>query len=160
MLMIKTMMMKTMMMKTLQLNQTRVRRPRGGELKESKSSKKPSTTKETPKGKAPSKGSKTGNSALVKEPVENLLLRQHGRMVLESVENGPLIWPSIEENGVTKPRNILSYLLWKQFKLTVISRQQISFSNDYHLRSMHWLEIIKSPRNFGKELNFSCKELH
>ncbi|GJX20193.1 hypothetical protein Tco_0222870 [Tanacetum coccineum] len=42
--------------------------------KESKSSKKPSTTKETPKGKAPSKGSKTGNSALVKEPVENLLL--------------------------------------------------------------------------------------
>ncbi|GJZ08762.1 hypothetical protein Tco_0543045 [Tanacetum coccineum] len=38
--------------------------------KESESSKKPSTTKETPKGKAPSKGSKTGKSALAKEPVE------------------------------------------------------------------------------------------
>nr|GEZ15671.1 hypothetical protein [Tanacetum cinerariifolium] len=25
-------------------------------------------------------------------------------MVLESVENGPLIWPTIEENGVTRPR--------------------------------------------------------
>nr|GEU82106.1 retrovirus-related Pol polyprotein from transposon TNT 1-94 [Tanacetum cinerariifolium] len=25
-------------------------------------------------------------------------------MVLESVENGPLIWPSIEENGVTRPK--------------------------------------------------------
>ncbi|GJV20135.1 retrovirus-related pol polyprotein from transposon TNT 1-94 [Tanacetum coccineum] len=25
-------------------------------------------------------------------------------MILESVENGPLIWPSIEENGVTKPK--------------------------------------------------------
>ncbi|GJZ02955.1 hypothetical protein Tco_0520916 [Tanacetum coccineum] len=24
-------------------------------------------------------------------------------MILESVENGPLIWPSIEENGVTRP---------------------------------------------------------
>ncbi|GJT47856.1 hypothetical protein Tco_0974013 [Tanacetum coccineum] len=33
-------------------------------------SKKPSSTKETPKGKALSKGSKTGKSALVKEPVE------------------------------------------------------------------------------------------
>ncbi|GJX11404.1 retrovirus-related pol polyprotein from transposon TNT 1-94 [Tanacetum coccineum] len=30
--------------------------------------------------------------------------RQHGRMILESVENGPLIWPMIEENGVTRPK--------------------------------------------------------
>nr|GEX22186.1 reverse transcriptase domain-containing protein [Tanacetum cinerariifolium] len=33
-----------------------------------------------------------------------MMNRQHGRMILESVENGPLIWPSIEENGVTKPK--------------------------------------------------------
>ncbi|GJU19121.1 hypothetical protein Tco_1147087 [Tanacetum coccineum] len=38
--------------------------------KESESSKKPSTTKETPKGKAPSKGSKTSKSASAKELVE------------------------------------------------------------------------------------------
>nr|GFA71007.1 hypothetical protein [Tanacetum cinerariifolium] len=25
-------------------------------------------------------------------------------MILESVENGPLIWPMIEENGVTRPK--------------------------------------------------------
>nr|GEW62553.1 hypothetical protein [Tanacetum cinerariifolium] len=30
--------------------------------------------------------------------------REHGRMILESVENGPLIWPTIEENGVTKTK--------------------------------------------------------
>ncbi|GKA53701.1 hypothetical protein Tco_0747016 [Tanacetum coccineum] len=30
-----------------------------------------------------------------------MMNRQHGRMILESVENGPLIWPSIEENGAT-----------------------------------------------------------
>ncbi|GJV59618.1 retrovirus-related pol polyprotein from transposon TNT 1-94 [Tanacetum coccineum] len=30
--------------------------------------------------------------------------RQHGRMILESVENGPLVWPTVEENRVTKPR--------------------------------------------------------
>nr|GEV66074.1 hypothetical protein [Tanacetum cinerariifolium] len=30
--------------------------------------------------------------------------RQHERMILESVDNGPLIWHSIEENGVTRPK--------------------------------------------------------
>ncbi|GKB63158.1 hypothetical protein Tco_0919344, partial [Tanacetum coccineum] len=33
-----------------------------------------------------------------------IMNRQHGRTILESVENGPLIWPSIEENGVTRPK--------------------------------------------------------
>nr|GEU45743.1 retrovirus-related Pol polyprotein from transposon TNT 1-94 [Tanacetum cinerariifolium] len=33
-----------------------------------------------------------------------MLNRQHRRMILESVENGPLIWPLIKENGVTKPK--------------------------------------------------------
>ncbi|GJR08124.1 hypothetical protein Tco_0790776 [Tanacetum coccineum] len=33
-----------------------------------------------------------------------MLNRQHGLMILESVENGPLIWPSIEENEVTRPK--------------------------------------------------------
>nr|GEV92452.1 copia protein [Tanacetum cinerariifolium] len=28
--------------------------------------------------------------------------RQHGRMILESVKNGPLIWPTVEEDGVTQ----------------------------------------------------------
>ncbi|GJS65463.1 retrovirus-related pol polyprotein from transposon TNT 1-94 [Tanacetum coccineum] len=32
-----------------------------------------------------------------------MMNRQHGRMIFESVENGPLIWPSIKENGVTRP---------------------------------------------------------
>nr|GEU55169.1 hypothetical protein [Tanacetum cinerariifolium] len=33
-----------------------------------------------------------------------MMNRQHGRMIPESVKNGPLIWPSIEENGVTIPK--------------------------------------------------------
>ncbi|GKA45276.1 hypothetical protein Tco_0738072 [Tanacetum coccineum] len=33
-----------------------------------------------------------------------MMNRQHGRMILESVENGPLIWPSIEKNRVTRPK--------------------------------------------------------
>nr|GEW90474.1 hypothetical protein [Tanacetum cinerariifolium] len=31
-----------------------------------------------------------------------MLNQQHGRMILESVESGPLLWPSIEENRVTR----------------------------------------------------------
>ncbi|GJS02620.1 hypothetical protein Tco_0319128 [Tanacetum coccineum] len=30
--------------------------------------------------------------------------RENGRMILESVENGPLIWLTIEENGVTRTK--------------------------------------------------------
>nr|GEV76183.1 retrovirus-related Pol polyprotein from transposon TNT 1-94 [Tanacetum cinerariifolium] len=33
-----------------------------------------------------------------------MMNRQYGRMILESIENGPLIWPSIEENRVTRPK--------------------------------------------------------
>ncbi|GKC48625.1 hypothetical protein Tco_1071370 [Tanacetum coccineum] len=33
-----------------------------------------------------------------------MMNRQHGRMILKSVENGPLICPSIEENRATRPK--------------------------------------------------------
>nr|GFA05117.1 hypothetical protein [Tanacetum cinerariifolium] len=39
-----------------------------------------------------------------------MMNRQQGRMIPESVQNGLLIWPTIEENGVTRPR--------KYFELT------------------------------------------
>nr|GEX77203.1 hypothetical protein [Tanacetum cinerariifolium] len=31
-----------------------------------------------------------------------MLNRQHDRMILESVEHGPLLWPTVEEDGVTR----------------------------------------------------------
>nr|GEW51323.1 reverse transcriptase domain-containing protein [Tanacetum cinerariifolium] len=33
-----------------------------------------------------------------------MLNRQHGRMILQSVEHGPLLWPTVEENGVTRQK--------------------------------------------------------
>nr|GEV14546.1 hypothetical protein [Tanacetum cinerariifolium] len=33
-----------------------------------------------------------------------MLNRQQGRMILEFVENGPLIWLTVKENGVTRPK--------------------------------------------------------
>nr|GEV00580.1 hypothetical protein [Tanacetum cinerariifolium] len=86
-----------------------------------------------------------------------MMNRQHGRMIFEFVENGPLIWPTIEKNEVTRPK--------KYFELSATKAIQANcdvkaFSEAYHQRSMHLLEIIESPWNFGKEFNFSCKELH
>nr|GEW47203.1 hypothetical protein [Tanacetum cinerariifolium] len=31
-----------------------------------------------------------------------MLNRQHGKMILESVTQGPLLWPTVEEDGVTR----------------------------------------------------------
>nr|GEY44915.1 hypothetical protein [Tanacetum cinerariifolium] len=31
-----------------------------------------------------------------------MLNRQHAKMILESVEHGPLLWPTVEEDGVTR----------------------------------------------------------
>nr|GEZ10354.1 hypothetical protein [Tanacetum cinerariifolium] len=45
-----------------------------------------------------------------------MLNRQHGRMILESIENGPLLWPIVEENGVTR--------LKKYFELSTIEAIQ------------------------------------
>nr|GEY42438.1 hypothetical protein [Tanacetum cinerariifolium] len=33
-----------------------------------------------------------------------MLNNQHGRMIFESVENDPLLWPTVEENRVTRPK--------------------------------------------------------
>ncbi|GJW43715.1 hypothetical protein Tco_0072514 [Tanacetum coccineum] len=35
---------------------------------------------------------------------EYMILFEHGRMILESVENGPLIWPTVEENVVIRTK--------------------------------------------------------
>ncbi|GKC36122.1 retrovirus-related pol polyprotein from transposon TNT 1-94, partial [Tanacetum coccineum] len=35
---------------------------------------------------------------------KNTLAKEYRRMILESIEHGPLIWPTIEENGVTRTK--------------------------------------------------------
>ncbi|GKG06059.1 hypothetical protein Tco_0326145, partial [Tanacetum coccineum] len=42
--------------------------------------------------------------------------REHGRMILESVENGSLIWPTVKVNGVTRTK--------KYVKLSVAEKIQ------------------------------------
>nr|GEW54285.1 hypothetical protein [Tanacetum cinerariifolium] len=39
-----------------------------------------------------------------------MLNRQHGRMILEYVENGPLLWPIVEEDDIKNLKFYLPYL--------------------------------------------------
>nr|GEV84743.1 hypothetical protein [Tanacetum cinerariifolium] len=67
-----------------------------------------------------------------------MLNRQHGRMILESVKSGLLLWPTIEENGVTRLKKYSELSTTKPFKPTAMSRLQTSFSKDFPQRFMHW----------------------
>nr|GEZ97953.1 hypothetical protein [Tanacetum cinerariifolium]GEZ98722.1 hypothetical protein [Tanacetum cinerariifolium] len=42
--------------------------------------------------------------------------KKHGRMVLDSIDNGPLVYPTVEENGHTRPK--------KYFELTEAQQLQ------------------------------------
>ncbi|GJX49185.1 retrovirus-related pol polyprotein from transposon TNT 1-94 [Tanacetum coccineum] len=53
-----------------------------------------------------------------------MMNRQQRRMILESVENGPLIWPTIEENGVTRPK--------KYSELSVTEAIQVDFNHNIY----------------------------
>ncbi|GKB06186.1 hypothetical protein Tco_0834419 [Tanacetum coccineum] len=53
-----------------------------------------------------------------------MMNRQHGRMILEFVENGPLIWPSIEENGVTRPKKYFELSPTKAIQGTLLTKQE------------------------------------
>nr|GEZ59088.1 hypothetical protein [Tanacetum cinerariifolium] len=50
-----------------------------------------------------------------------MLNRKHGRMILESVDNGPLLWPTVEENGYPPINN--------QLKTSSNPRQQATINN-------------------------------
>nr|GEW88235.1 hypothetical protein [Tanacetum cinerariifolium] len=43
--------------------------------------------------------------------------REHERMIIELVENGPLIWPTIEENGVTRTKKYVELSAAKKIQV-------------------------------------------
>nr|GEX36761.1 retrovirus-related Pol polyprotein from transposon TNT 1-94 [Tanacetum cinerariifolium] len=55
-------------------------------------------------------------------------------MILKSVENGPLIWPSIEENRVTRPKKYSELSATEAIQADCDARQLILFSKDSHQR--------------------------
>nr|GEW06511.1 integrase, catalytic region, zinc finger, CCHC-type, peptidase aspartic, catalytic [Tanacetum cinerariifolium] len=99
---------------------------------------------------------------------------QHGRMILESVENGPLIWPSIEENGVTRQKKyselsatkaIQAYCDVKERKCKIYDE----FDNFAYKKGSHYgrhnslaagtsrtYTLGASGNNFGKQRTVVC----
>nr|GEV14096.1 hypothetical protein [Tanacetum cinerariifolium] len=62
-----------------------------------------------------------------------MLNRQHGWMILESVENGPLLWPTVEEDGVTCTHKVAKEL-WERIQILMqANMEQGSLDECYKL---------------------------
>nr|GEV47241.1 putative ribonuclease H-like domain-containing protein [Tanacetum cinerariifolium] len=53
--------------------------------------------------------------------------RENERMILESVENGPLIWPTVEENGVTRTKKYVELSAAEKIQADCDMKATISF---------------------------------
>ncbi|GJV79861.1 hypothetical protein Tco_1515731 [Tanacetum coccineum] len=93
-----------------------------------------------------------------------MMNRQHGRMILESVKNDPLIWPSIEENGVTRPKKYselsatnhkFAKELWARIQLlmqgtslTKQEREYVKLVQDLHTTNIDQLHAYLGQHEF------------
>nr|GEU71467.1 hypothetical protein [Tanacetum cinerariifolium] len=81
-----------------------------------------------------------------------MMNRQHGRMILESFENGPLLWPITKENRVTRPK--------KYSKLSAMEAIQsdcdVKATNIIIQMSMHYECIRYGQSCYGFYCNFYC----
>nr|GEV44265.1 hypothetical protein [Tanacetum cinerariifolium] len=75
-------------------------------------------------------------------------VKKHGRMMLDSIDNGPLVYPTVEENRQTRPMKY-SELIEAQ-KLQDDCDVQATFMI-FHPMYMHLLTIKRWLRIFGIE---------
>ncbi|GJZ68642.1 hypothetical protein Tco_0631882 [Tanacetum coccineum] len=84
--------------------------------------------------------------------------REHERMILELVENGPLIWPTVEENGVTRTKKYVELSAAEKIqvdcdmKATDIILQGLP-ADIYSLMNHHRSYASKSGGKEGEEIN-------
>ncbi|GJU31921.1 hypothetical protein Tco_1175510 [Tanacetum coccineum] len=68
--------------------------------------------------------------------------RQHGRVILESVVNGLLIWPSIEENGVTRPKKYSELSATEAIQADCDIKETMEFVTDVKLvKDLHTTNV-------------------
>ncbi|GKA05821.1 hypothetical protein Tco_0684941 [Tanacetum coccineum] len=53
-------------------------------------------------------------------------------MMLDSIDNGPLVYPTVEENGQTRPKKYSELTEAQQLKMIVMFKQRISFFTVFH----------------------------
>ncbi|GJS41637.1 hypothetical protein Tco_0566680 [Tanacetum coccineum] len=88
-----------------------------------------------------------------------MMNRQHGRMILESVENGPLIWPMIEKNGVTRPNKYYESSATEAIQADCDINATNIILQGLPPEIYALVSFIKVDKNLGI-INFSCKELY
>ncbi|GJT21509.1 hypothetical protein Tco_0891446 [Tanacetum coccineum] len=94
-----------------------------------------------------------------KSPIELYMQnREHKRMILESVEHGPLIWHMIEENGVIRTKKYAKLSAAEKIQADCDMKIPNSFLMVFLLLSIHseYLELLKIyGRDFVKDLHTS-----
>nr|GFA39865.1 hypothetical protein [Tanacetum cinerariifolium] len=80
--------------------------------------------------------------------------RENRRMILESFEHGSLIWPTIEENRVTRTKKYVELSATEKIQADCDLKATKSFFKVYHLTSIHLLIFTVLPRIYWKKFNF------
>nr|GEV64501.1 retrovirus-related Pol polyprotein from transposon TNT 1-94 [Tanacetum cinerariifolium] len=84
-----------------------------------------------------------------------ILNRQHGRMILESVENGPLLWPTVEDNGGESLRDfyLRFSLLLNDMNIYSMKLEQFQvntkFLNNLHPEWSKFVTDVKLSSQYG-----------
>nr|GEZ03823.1 hypothetical protein [Tanacetum cinerariifolium] len=73
-------------------------------------------------------------------------------MILKSVENGPLLWLTVEENGVIRPKKYSELSTTEAIQADCDVKERISFFKDFHQRYMHWSALIKLQKNYNERI--------
>ncbi|GJW38380.1 integrase, catalytic region, zinc finger, CCHC-type containing protein [Tanacetum coccineum] len=86
--------------------------------------------------------------------------KENGRMMLESIENGPLVYPTIKENGQIRNNDTQNSLNKNNFKMTMMCKQQTLFFKVSHQMCIPLSTIFSQLKISGIESSYSCKALN
>nr|GEV74654.1 hypothetical protein [Tanacetum cinerariifolium] len=76
--------------------------------------------------------------------------REHEKMILESVEYGPLIWPTVEENGVTRTKKYAELFVAEKIQADCLVVLVFSLRDDPNAclnKAMAFLTVVASSRS-------------
>ncbi|GJT79207.1 hypothetical protein Tco_1053549 [Tanacetum coccineum] len=73
--------------------------------------------------------------------------REHGRMILESVEHGPLIWPTIKENGVNGTKKYEELSATEKIQADWLLRVNTKFLDSLTLEWSKFVTDVKLVRD-------------
>ncbi|GKA23501.1 hypothetical protein Tco_0709534 [Tanacetum coccineum] len=81
--------------------------------------------------------------------------RENGRMILNSVQNGPHVWPLIvQEDGTTKTKKYEELLVTEKLQADCELKLPTLFFRVFHRMCIPLSIIIKFPNRYGTELSF------